>query len=64
MNCAVYITSLPVDVTVEELHKAFSRVAGVIAESPDTNQPRIKLYYDEDGKFKGEALIGTYQCCI
>jgi len=31
----------------------------VIAESPDTNDARIKLYYDEEGKFKGDALIGT-----
>jgi len=57
-NTAVYITSLPADVTKEELRRSFSRF-GVIAESPDTNEPRIKLYQDEDGKFKGDALVGA-----
>ncbi|KAK3076008.1 hypothetical protein LTR53_000185 [Teratosphaeriaceae sp. CCFEE 6253] len=56
VNTAVYITSLPEDVDVEELQHVFSRY-GVIAESLDSDQPRIKLYTDEHGKFKGEALI-------
>jgi len=34
----------------------FSR-CGVIAEEIDRGKPRIKLYADEDGKFKGDALI-------
>lgn len=33
---------------------------GVIAESAETNKPRIKLYTDEQGNFKGDALIGMY----
>ncbi|KAK5112802.1 hypothetical protein LTR85_011136 [Meristemomyces frigidus] len=53
---AVYVTSLPEDVTVEELHQVFSKF-GVIAESLDSDAPRIKLYQDDDGKFKGDALI-------
>lgn len=31
---------------------------GVIAESAESNKPRIKLYYDDEGKFKGDALVG------
>ena len=58
VNTAVYVTSLPDDVDVEELHQVFSRY-GVIAESLDSDVPRIKLYTDDDGNFKGEALIGT-----
>ncbi|KAK0366811.1 hypothetical protein LTR02_005743 [Friedmanniomyces endolithicus] len=56
VNTAVYITSLPDDVDVEELHQVFSRY-GVIAESLDSDAPRIKLYTNEEGDFKGEALI-------
>ena len=28
------------------------------AESADSNKPRIKLYADAEGNFKGDALIG------
>ena len=55
-NNAVYVTSLPEDVDVDELRQVFSRY-GVIAESLDGDAPRIKLYNDETGKFKGDALI-------
>lgn len=55
-NTAVYVTSLPPDTTVEEVQSVFQR-CGVIAEEIDRGKPRIKLYTDEDGKFKGDALI-------
>ena len=58
-NSAVYVSSLPDDVTEDELHDVFSRY-GVVAESTDNDKPRIKLYYDDEGDFKGDALIGTY----
>lgn len=58
-NVAVYVTSLPDDVDEEEVHDVFKRY-GVIAESVETNKPRIKLYADEQGKFKGDALIGMF----
>lgn len=35
----------------------FSRKCGVIAEEIDSGRPRIKMYTDADGKFKGDALI-------
>jgi HIV Tat-specific factor 1 len=56
-NTAVYVTSLPSDVDVEEVEQVFSRY-GVIAESLDSDAPRIKLYTDDNGNFRGEALIG------
>lgn len=59
VNKAVYVTSLPKDVDEEELFKSFSRF-GVIAESIDDNKPRIKMYYNEDGEFNGDALIGEF----
>ncbi len=55
-NTAVYVTCLPLDVTVQEVHDVFSR-CGVIAEEIDKGKPRIKLYTDENGNFKGDALI-------
>ncbi|KAG5928498.1 hypothetical protein E4U42_000570 [Claviceps africana] len=56
-NTAVYVTGLPPDATVTEVHDLFSRKAGVIAEEIDSGAPRIKLYSDEAGNFKGDALI-------
>lgn len=56
-NTAVYVTGLPHDVTVDEVAKVFSHKCGVIAEEIDSGRPRIKLYTDENGTFKGDALI-------
>lgn len=50
------MTSLPTNITVEEVHNVFSR-CGVIAEEIDRGKPRIKLYTDDNGDFKGDALI-------
>ncbi|KAK4987620.1 hypothetical protein LTR28_001834, partial [Elasticomyces elasticus] len=55
-NTAVYVTNLPEDVTVDEVHHAFSR-CGVIAENIDEGGHRIKLYMDDEKRFKGDALI-------
>ncbi|OHF01313.1 splicing factor u2af-associated protein 2 [Colletotrichum orchidophilum] len=56
-NTAVYVTGLPANATVDEVHELFSRKAGVIAEEIDSGRPRIKMYTDEGGKFKGDALV-------
>ena len=56
-NTAVYVTGLPPDATVDEVASVFSRKCGVIAEEIDSGRPRIKLYTDENGDFKGDALI-------
>ena len=55
-NTAVYVTSLHPRITLQEVHHVFSR-CGVIAEEIDRGKPRIKLYTDDNGKFKGDALI-------
>lgn len=52
----MYVTSLPDDITLEEVQTVFSR-CGVIAEEIDSGRPRIKLYTDDQGNFKGDALI-------
>lgn len=56
-NTAVYVTGLPADATVDEVHDLFSRKAGVVAEEIDSGAPRIKMYTDSDGNFKGDALV-------
>lgn len=56
-NTAVYVTGLPPDATVDEVAELFSRKCGVIAEEIDSGRPRVKLYTDADGNFKGDALI-------
>ena len=38
------------------MHSVFSK-CGVIAEEIDGRKPRIKLYMDDQGNFKGDALI-------
>lgn len=50
------MTSIPLDADSEEIHHVFSK-CGVIAEEIDSAQPRIKMYEDEQGRFKGEALV-------
>lgn len=56
-NTAIYVTGLPADATVEEVHDVFARKCGVIAEEIDSGKPRIKLYTEADGSFKGDALV-------
>jgi HIV Tat-specific factor 1 len=48
---------LPQDVDTEEVRDVFQKY-GIIAESAENDEKRIKLYNDEHGNFKGEALIG------
>ena len=56
MNTAVFVPSIPLDAEFDEIRDVFSK-CGVIAEEIDSGRPRIKMYMDENGKFKGEALI-------
>ena len=54
-NTAVWVTNLPPDIDTETIASVFSK-AGVLLIGDDGN-PRIKMYYNEDGKFRGEALV-------
>ena len=56
VNTAVYVTSIPLDADIEEIKHTFSK-CGVIAEEIDSGKPRIKMYEDEKGQFKGDALV-------
>ncbi|KAJ5247202.1 hypothetical protein N7468_002185 [Penicillium chermesinum] len=55
-NTAVYVTNLPLDATKDEICEVF-RKYGIIAEELETGAPRIKMYEDDAGNFKGEALV-------
>jgi len=57
-NPNVYVSGLPPDVTVKELEPLFKR-GGVLKVDVDTGGSKIRIYCDEDGKCKGDALI-TY----
>ena len=47
---------LPDDVNVSEVEEFFSK-AGVIKSDVETGEPKIKVYLDESGRIKGDALI-------
>jgi HIV Tat-specific factor 1 len=47
---------LPLDTSESEIKEIFSKY-GVISEEIDTGKPRIKLYRNEDGTLKGDALV-------
>lgn len=52
----MFVTSIPFDVEFDEIRDVFSK-CGVIAEEIDSGRPRIKMYTDDNGQFKGEALV-------
>ncbi|RVX71962.1 hypothetical protein B0A52_04361 [Exophiala mesophila] len=56
VNTAVYVTSIPLDADEDEINSTFSK-CGVIAEEIDSGRPRIKMYENDKGEFKGDALV-------
>ncbi|CAH2350053.1 cold sensitive U2 snRNA suppressor 2 [[Candida] railenensis] len=59
VNTGIFISNLPEDVTTNELEETFGKF-GLISEDFKTGDKRIKLYYDDNSKFKGEAFIIFY----
>ncbi|KAI9359038.1 hypothetical protein BD770DRAFT_320151 [Pilaira anomala] len=57
---SVYVTGIPTDVTVEEMKTTFSK-CGVIMEDLETGEPKIKIYRDEQGNSKGDALVSYFK---
>ena len=55
-NTAIYVSGLPDDITIDELIPHFSK-CGIIMDEILTGKPRVKLYTDEEGNLKGDALI-------
>ncbi|CAM9706513.1 unnamed protein product [Ectocarpus sp. 4 AP-2014] len=55
-NLWVYVRGLPVDIEVEEVREHFSK-CGIIATDPLTQQPKIKIYKDDEGHPKGDGSV-------
>ncbi|XP_033324998.2 RRM1_TatSF1_like and RRM2_TatSF1_like domain-containing protein barc [Megalopta genalis] len=53
-NTAIYVSGLPLDITMEELTELFNK-CGLIARD-EKGKNRIKLYKDSNGQPKGDAL--------
>lgn len=56
VNSNIYVNGLPKDITEFELMEYFSR-CGFIRKDPKTNQNKVKIYRDDNGQNKGDALI-------
>ncbi|KAL6254771.1 hypothetical protein P5V15_014100 [Pogonomyrmex californicus] len=56
-NTAIYVSGLPLDITIEELTQLFNK-CGLIARD-ERGKDKIKLYKDGNGEPKGDALC-TY----
>lgn len=57
-NTNVYISNLPLETTEEELVDLMSKY-GLVMKDVSTNKHKIKMYRDQEGAFKGDALC-TY----
>lgn len=55
----VYVTNLPPGTTAELLASTFSR-AGLLM-TDDEGNPKVKLYTDSQGNFKGDALVSYFK---
>lgn len=56
-NTAIYVSGLPLDITMEELTQLFTK-CGLLARD-EKGKDKIKLYKDSNGEPKGDALC-TY----
>ncbi|CAK9295262.1 unnamed protein product [Gordionus sp. m RMFG-2023] len=56
-NTNVYVSNLPENITLEE-YITFMSKCGIIMEDPITRKPKVKLYTDSQGNFKGDG-----RCC-
>mmetsp|Transcript_4015 Transcript_4015/g.12057 ORF Transcript_4015/g.12057 Transcript_4015/m.12057 type:complete len:387 (-) Transcript_4015:2115-3275(-) len=57
-NTSVYFKNIPPDVTEKEVADYFSK-CGIVKPDPDTGEPKVKLYRDENGILKGDGIV-TY----
>lgn len=55
-NTAVYIEDLPSDIVTEDLQSIFGKF-GILSEDLVTGEKRVKLYRDDNGHLKGDALV-------
>lgn len=56
INTNIYISNLPKDITAEEIEEHFAK-CGAIRIDPNTGERKIKVYHDDEGVPKGDALL-------
>lgn len=54
-NTKVYVSNLPLDITIEEYTELMSK-CGMIMRDPQTQKNKLKLYTDTNGMIKGDGL--------
>ncbi|XP_055847163.1 uncharacterized protein LOC129912777 [Episyrphus balteatus] len=54
-NTKVYVSNLPLDITMEEFSEIMSK-CGMIMKDPQTQKQKLKLYAEKDGQLKGDGL--------
>ncbi|PVV04213.1 hypothetical protein BB560_001295 [Smittium megazygosporum] len=57
---SVYVTGLPLDTTEEEVEEVFKK-CGTIMPDIVSGKPKIKLYKDQKGILKGDALVTFFK---
>ncbi|XP_018006860.1 HIV Tat-specific factor 1 homolog [Hyalella azteca] len=57
-NTKVYVSQLPTDMTEQQFVDLMQK-CGLVLKDPETGDYKVKLYKDEKGNFKGDALC-TY----
>ncbi|KAL1306767.1 hypothetical protein AAFC00_005430 [Neodothiora populina] len=55
-NTAIYVSGIPLDAEFDEINTVFKKY-GLIEEDIHSGLPKIKMYADDDGNFKGDARI-------
>ncbi|KAF1356115.1 hypothetical protein BDV97DRAFT_341042 [Delphinella strobiligena] len=55
-NSAIYVSGIPLDAEFDEINNVFKKY-GLIEEDIHTGLPKIKMYANDDGSFKGDARI-------
>ena len=57
-NTKVYVSKLPEDMTEQQFVDLMQK-CGLVLKDPDSGDYKVKLYKNDDGTFKGDALC-TY----
>jgi len=55
-NSAIYVTGIPLDAEFDDINNKFKKY-GLVEEDIHTGLPKIKMYADDQGVFKGDARI-------
>lgn len=61
-NTKVYVSNLPLNITLEEFTELMSK-CGMIMRDPNTQKYKVKLYTEADGQVKGDGLCDYIKVC-